>query len=175
LALHLCLSLSPLLSLVINVFLLVLWIFGLSLLGWNMAGTLGHVCNAANWGSDAGMMVCRIYKALFTFTLLAAISAFALVALDIKVRRKQNSLGKYDQMRDSSYDLKPTREAFGSDGLGEHHNEQMEPWQRAGHEPEDYHPQNLSRERIRSEHFGYTSPAEQTHYDSGNYGVRDRH
>lgn len=69
LVLHFCHSLSPLFNLVINVFLLILWIVGLSLLGWNMAGTLGHVCNATNWGSEAGIMVCRIYKALFTFAL----------------------------------------------------------------------------------------------------------
>jgi hypothetical protein len=159
---------------VINIPLLVLWILGLSLLGWNMAGTLGHVCNAANWGSDAGIMVCRIYKALFTFTLLGAISAVAMVVLDIKVRRKQNRLGKYVQTDDAAHDLKSSRDVFSSGALGGHHDEQVEPWQRAGHEPHDYDSPGLSRERIRSDHFGYTSPSEQTHYDSGNYGARER-
>ncbi len=120
-------------------------------------------------------MVCRIYKALFTFTLLGAISAVAMVALDIKVRKRQTSLGKYNQVRDSAYDLKPSGEAFSSGALGGHHGERVEPWQRAGHEPNDYGTRDVSRERIRSEHFGYTSPSEQTHYDSGNYGARDRH
>lgn len=77
-------------------------------------------------------------------------------------------------MRDSTYDLKPSQEAFSSGALGEHHDEQMEPWQRSGHELGDYNSRNPSRERIRSEHFGYTSPSEQTRYDAGNYGARDR-
>ena len=137
-----------------------------------MAGTLGHVCDAANWGSEAGIMICRIYKALFTFTMLGAISAVAMVALDIKVRRKQNSLGKYNQMRDSAYDLKPSN--FSTGALGGHHDEHPEAWQRAGQEPTDYNTQDLPRERIRSEHFGYTSPLDQTHYDPGTHGARDR-
>lgn len=174
LGLYLCHSLAPLFNLTINFLLMLLWILGISLLGWNMAGTLGHVCSSENWGSDAGVMVCRLYKALFSFTLLGAISAVAMVVLDFRVRSQQNSLGKYNQMRESAYDLKPSREAFSSGALGGHHDEQVEPWQRAGHEPNDYNTRDISRERIRSEHFGYTSPSEQTHYDSGIYGARDR-
>lgn len=34
-----------------------------------MSATLSHACNTVNWGNDAGTMVCRIYKALFTFAL----------------------------------------------------------------------------------------------------------
>jgi hypothetical protein len=173
-ALNCCHVLSPLLNLIINIILLLLWVVGLSLLGWNMSGTLGHVCNAANWGSDAGIMVCRLYKALFTFTLLGAVSATAMVALDLKVRKKQNSLGKYNPMPESAYSLKPVQEAFSSGAHAGHHNEQPEPWQRAGHDSTNYTHRDVSRERIRSEHFGYTSPLEQTTYDSGSYAERDR-
>jgi hypothetical protein len=140
-----------------------------------MAGTLGHVCNTANWGSEAGIMVCRIYKALFTFTLLSTLSAIAMVVLDFKVRGRQTSLGKYNQMRESAHDQNPSREVFASGAIGGHHDELPEPWQRTGHEPINYDTQAGSRERIRSEHFGYTSPMDQTHYDSGNFGARDRH
>jgi hypothetical protein len=139
-----------------------------------MAGTLGHVCNSANWGSEAGIMVCRIYKTLFTFALLAAVSAVATLVLDITIRKRQTSLGKYDQMRDSTYDLKSSENAFSTGALGRHHDDHPEPWQREGHELNDYNTRDPSRERIRSEHFGYTSPSEQTYYDSGNYGGRDR-
>jgi hypothetical protein len=174
LALNCCHVLSPLLNLIINIILLLLWVVGLSLLGWNMSGTLGHVCNASNWGSDAGIMVCRLYKALFTFTLFGAISAIAMVTLDLKVRKKQTSLGKYNPMRDSGYSLKPVQEAFSSGALAGHHNEHPEPWQRAGHDSTSYGNRDASRERIRSDHFGYSSPLEQTTYDSGTYADRDR-
>lgn len=137
-----------------------------------MSGTLGHVCNTANWGSQAGVMVCNIYKTLFTFSLFAAMSALALVILDIKVRRRQTSLGKYNQMRESDFTFKPGENAFASGALGRHHDENPDAWQRAGHEPVDYNTRASSDGRIRSQHFGYTSPSEQTHYDSGMYGDR---
>ncbi|ERF77033.1 hypothetical protein EPUS_07939 [Endocarpon pusillum Z07020] len=169
LALHLFRVLSPLFNLVFNIFLLLLWVVGLSLLGWNMSGTLSHVCNSANWGSAAGIMICRLYKTLFSFGLFSTLSAIALVVLDLKVRKDQNSLGKYNQMRDSAYDLKPTSQAFSTGALGGHHEDRPEPWLSAGQEPADYNSRNVSRERVRSEHFGYTSPLEQTHYDAGDY------
>lgn len=174
LALHFCHGLSPLLNLILNIPILLLWILGLSLLGWNMAGTLGHVCNTANWGREVGIMVCRLYKALFSFTLLGAISAVAIVVLDIRVRRKQTSLGKYNQMRDSAYSSKPPQEAFSSGALGGRHDEDRQPWQSAGHELDHYNAAGVSREHDRAHHYGYTSPLEQTRYDAGNYGVRDR-
>jgi hypothetical protein len=174
-AIHLCHVLSPLFNLIINALLTLLWLLGLSLLGWNMAGTLGHVCNAANWGSEAGIMVCRIYKALFTFSLLSAISVLAMAVLDGKVRRRQTSLGKYNQMRESAYDLKPPQQPFSSGALERHHEEPLEPWQTAGHEASDYHSRGLSRDTIRTSQFGYASPSEQTHYDAGNFGNRERY
>jgi hypothetical protein len=176
LALHICHVLSPILNLVINLPLLLLWILGIALLGWNMAGTLGHVCNTANWGSDVGIMVCRIYKALFTFTLFGALSALAMVVLDIKVRKQQTSLGAYNQMRDSTYDEKQQQpERFSSGAVSREQDRPLAPWQSAEREHSDYNSPGLSRERIRSENFGYTPPSEQTHYDAGNYGYRDRH
>lgn len=173
-ALHCCHVLSPLFSLILNIPVLLLWVFGLSLLGWNMAGTLGHVCNTANWGSEVGIMICRLYKTLFTFALLGAISAFAMVALDVKVRRKQTRMGKYNQMRESAYDSKPLPEAFSSDAPRGHRDDDPEPWQSTGQELDDYNTAGGFREHIKSQHFGYTSPAEQTQYDAWNYGARER-
>lgn len=173
LALHLCHVLSPIFNLIINILLLVVWIAGISLLGWNMSGTLVHACSAANWGSSAGIMVCHIYKTLFSFTLLASISAAAMVVLDFSIRKRQTNLGKYNRMRESGHDVKPSEEAFSSGALGAHHDDRPEAWQRTGHELDELNTQTRSRDSVRPEHFGYTSPLEQTHYVSGNYGYRD--
>lgn len=42
---------------------------GFALLAWNLSGLLSHQCTIANWSSDLGVMVCRIYKALMSFTI----------------------------------------------------------------------------------------------------------
>lgn len=68
--LHLMSGLNPRLNLALNGSLLVIWTLGFSLLAWWSSGTLGHVCNKANWQDETGIMVCRIYKALFAFSLL---------------------------------------------------------------------------------------------------------
>ena len=66
---YFCRALNPTVNLVINAALSVFWATGFGLLAWAMSGTLVHRCNIANWGNDAGIMVCRLYKALFTFAL----------------------------------------------------------------------------------------------------------
>lgn len=152
-----------------------MWTTGLGLLGWNVVGTLSHSCSSANWGSSAGMMICRTYKALFAFALLGALSTLALVVLDIGARKRQKRTGQYDQMKDGSIDEKPSENAFSSGALGRDHDTQLEPWQSAGQAPIDYDLPGASRERIRSQHFGYVSPSEQIHYDAGSYAGRDRY
>ena len=61
-------TLQPRLSAAINGFLTVLWMLGFALLVWNLSQTLTHKCVILNWGSQAGVMVCRLYKALTAFT-----------------------------------------------------------------------------------------------------------
>ncbi|KAL2422016.1 hypothetical protein ABEF95_006367 [Exophiala dermatitidis] len=90
--------LSPLFNLFMNSLILILWTIGLGLLTWNMYGTLGHSCSRANWASDAGMSICRIYKALYSFAIFGWLAQVALVILDIRSRRAQTALGKYDKM-----------------------------------------------------------------------------
>lgn len=67
--LHCFIGLNPRLNLALNGFLAVLWALSFFLLTWFMASTLRHRCDVEHWREDAGVMVCRIYKALFTFTL----------------------------------------------------------------------------------------------------------
>lgn len=99
--LHSCHVLSPRLNLVINIPLLLLWALSFSLLTWNMSGTLTHICNVENWGNSTGIMICRIYKALFSFSTTGFVCAFAAVILDIRTWRKQTRQGSYAVMAGS--------------------------------------------------------------------------
>lgn len=67
---HCCIGLNPRLNIVINSFLLVLWTVSWALLTWWMSGTLANTCDKAHWNEDVGVMICRIYKALFAFAFL---------------------------------------------------------------------------------------------------------
>ena len=96
--LHTCFFLSPLFSIISNVTVFLLYIVGYVLLTWNIYGTLGHSCSRANWASDDGMMVCRTYKALYSFEIFGVIAQIALIVLDIRSRRKQTRQGRYDSM-----------------------------------------------------------------------------
>ncbi|EXJ93072.1 hypothetical protein A1O3_01628 [Capronia epimyces CBS 606.96] len=93
-----CAFLSPLFNLLTNLLILIVWTVGLALLTWNLYGALGHSCSRANWGSDDGMMVCRTYKALYSFSLFGWLAQIAQIVLDVRSRRTQTALGKYDKM-----------------------------------------------------------------------------
>lgn len=58
------------LNLYINGFLTLLWTLSWSLLTWFISGTLANMCDIDHWNEEIGIMVCRIYKALFSFTLV---------------------------------------------------------------------------------------------------------
>lgn len=68
--LHCLLGLNPRLNLGINGLLAVLWGLSFGLLTWYMSSTLGETCDKEHWNEEVGIMVCRIYKALWTFTLV---------------------------------------------------------------------------------------------------------
>ncbi|OQV00556.1 hypothetical protein CLAIMM_06036 [Cladophialophora immunda] len=96
--LYTCFFLSPLFNLILNVTIFIIWVVGYCLLTWNMYGTLGHSCSRANWASDDGMMICRIYKALYSFEVFGLLAQIALIVLDVRTRRAQTKLGRYNQM-----------------------------------------------------------------------------
>jgi hypothetical protein len=68
--LHCCVGLRPDFNLAVNGFLALVWAVSWSLLTWYMSPTLKNYCDVEHWQEDAGIMVCRIYKALFTFAFL---------------------------------------------------------------------------------------------------------
>ncbi|KAI9858679.1 MAG: hypothetical protein M1813_007311 [Trichoglossum hirsutum] len=98
---YFCRALNPTVNLAINAMLSVFWATGFGLLTWAMSGTLVHKCNATNWGNDAGVMVCRLYKALFTFSLTGLIATFSALILDFMTRKKELVGGRYIHANDN--------------------------------------------------------------------------
>ncbi|KAK5680092.1 hypothetical protein LTS10_008042 [Elasticomyces elasticus] len=104
--LHCFTGLNPRLNIGLNGFLTLLWGLSWALLTYYMSGTLANVCDKAHWHEDTGIMVCRIYKTLFTFTLLGLVSTLAALGLDIYVRRQQTRRGVY-QLHDLDTKARP--------------------------------------------------------------------
>ncbi|RMZ82065.1 hypothetical protein DV737_g2201, partial [Chaetothyriales sp. CBS 132003] len=100
-----CACLSPLFNLVLNVPLSIFWITGFSLLTWNTVGALSHSCSTSNWGDSDGVMICRRYKASYSFIVLGVLSSVAMIIVDVRARVKQNTLRRYVAMDDSKLRL----------------------------------------------------------------------
>ncbi|KAK4989709.1 hypothetical protein LTR50_003034 [Elasticomyces elasticus] len=99
-------GLNPRLNIALNSTLSAMWITGFGMLAWWMTGTLTHFCDVQTWNDETGIMVCRIYKALFTFSLLGLVSTLCALGLDIYVRRQQTLRGVY-RLQDIHHDTKP--------------------------------------------------------------------
>ncbi|KAJ5646762.1 hypothetical protein N7490_003134 [Penicillium lividum] len=84
-----------------------------------MAHTILTSCTVQYWGNSTGENVCRMYKALFAFTILATASYIALLVLDGIVRRRQIRLGAYGlAVPDDHMELKLTGGRDASVGQG---------------------------------------------------------
>ncbi|KAF2728411.1 hypothetical protein EJ04DRAFT_504099 [Polyplosphaeria fusca] len=97
--LHCCYGLNPILNLGLNSLLFILWAVGFALLAWWTSSTLSHVCNRANWDTNMGISICRVYKALFSFALLGLLSTLLALVLDVYVYRGANKRGKFTALQ----------------------------------------------------------------------------
>ena len=177
-AIYSCAFLSPLFNLILNIPLALVWIVGFSLLTWNTYGTLTHSCTKGNWESDDGMMICRCYKANFSFVIIGLISHIAMVIVDIRARRNQTALGKYEQMDKTRGDKRESDAnwAAGEDRHASYHDsvpygvdlDSRRPKSTANRESSPY---GSTQDEYNMKNFGYQAPAQQHAYDSGNsYG-----
>ncbi|OKL56294.1 hypothetical protein UA08_08572 [Talaromyces atroroseus] len=93
-------GLRPMLSLTTNIILFILWALSVGFLGYSMRGTLNTTCNTSLWGTSTGVMVCRVYKVLFSFMVVALAFTFFHIILDIVARRDRANMGPlpYDSM-----------------------------------------------------------------------------
>lgn len=96
--LHCFYGLNPVLNTLLNSLLALLWAVSFSLLSWWSSGTLSHVCSKDNWDSEVGVSVCRLYKALFSFSLLGLLSTIVALVLDVHVQRQATARGRFQQI-----------------------------------------------------------------------------
>ncbi|CEL05266.1 hypothetical protein ASPCAL06384 [Aspergillus calidoustus] len=103
--LHCCYGLSPRLSLITNTIVFIIWAIALVLLSWSLSHTILTTCNSTYWGTSTGITVCRIFKALFTFTIIGTALLIASIGLDIFAYRRTTRLGEYDPMAAEGHNL----------------------------------------------------------------------
>jgi len=171
--LHCFTGLNPRLNVYINGLLTLLWALSWSLLTWYMSGTLANMCDIDHWNEDVGIMVCRIYKALFTFTLVGLVSTLAALALDIYVYRQQTRRGIYRlQNLDQKSRPEATRGPFTDDGGYGEGGPAAEPRESEAWEaPRPSIGPYAERAGDKSiEQQGYTVPEAQFGYDTGYHG-----
>jgi hypothetical protein len=96
--LHCFYGLNPILNTILNSGLTLLWAVAFSLLSWWSSGTLSHVCNKDSWDDELGVSICRLYKALFSFSLLGLFSTVVALILDVHVQRQAVARGKFQQI-----------------------------------------------------------------------------
>lgn len=97
--LHCFYGLNPVLNIVLNSVLALVWSISFSLLSWWSSRTLTHVCNVDNWADELGISVCRLYKALFSFALLGLVSTLLALLLDVRVQSKATKRGRFQQIQ----------------------------------------------------------------------------
>ncbi|KAL9012915.1 MAG: hypothetical protein Q9173_002356 [Seirophora scorigena] len=158
-------TLPPRYNLINNAALSVLWVLGLSFLTWNLGWTLGHRCLIANWKTEAGITVCRLYKSCTAFTVTGLyvhsdLTTLLALLLDVTTYRTSTQLGKYNQMQ--GLNVKRSAPIISAPIS------QDEPLRspRAGNTG-DLGVQKPYRvqKSIEVQHFGYSAPPEQTRYD----------
>lgn len=69
-----------------------------------MRGTLMTTCNVDSWGTSTGVMVCRVYKTLFSFIVVATVFTFIHTIIDGVAKKDQRSLAVlavYDSMNNN--------------------------------------------------------------------------
>lgn len=86
-------SLPPTYNLINNAALSILWILALSFLTGNVGWTIGHRCTITTWLTNAGIVVCRLFKACTAFTVTGLYVRNSFLAF------YRNELTKYLQAR----------------------------------------------------------------------------
>ncbi|MCJ1380096.1 hypothetical protein MMC17_003199 [Xylographa soralifera] len=168
-------TLKPRTNAFVNGFLSVLWMLGFALLAWNLSGLLSHKCTIENWSSELGVMVCRIYKALMSFTVIGMLTTLAALILDIHTHRATSHLGAYGSMHDPHHDSKnllhPAPNFSDNPNTPSYREPDLE-FPDFSHETKQ--PYRVQKP-IEAGQFGYAAPTEQTSYagalDMGDLGL----
>ncbi|KAG7006319.1 ABC multidrug transporter C [Physcia stellaris] len=167
-------TLSPKLNLYSNTALTALWCLGLALLTWNLSWTLGHRCTTDSWKNDAGIMVCRLFKALTAFAVTGTLTTALLTLLDLRTHRANTASGAYNAMHDikpqipiprssSPFPNDPWDHPYSADSYGVRSPPGYTEYQNSRSQ-ELARPYKVQKQ-FEAEQFGYQAPSEQTMYD----------
>ncbi|KAL1306054.1 hypothetical protein AAFC00_004180 [Neodothiora populina] len=97
--LHCFRGLSPTFNLTLNSCLSLLWALGFSMLSYfAWATTLTHSCSLEHWDTGLGVTVCRIYKAVYSFSLIGFISTLAALFLDLHILNLSRQRGQHHRI-----------------------------------------------------------------------------
>ena len=138
---------------------------------------LGNKCSTQVWDLDVNVLVCRLYKALFAFTVVAMLSMAGEVVLDFGVRRKETSRGNYNRMQGDQVGL--TSGAGRGNAGARGYNEGEEAWRTSigdglEEEARPFRPNGPGGDgRIGAAQFGHEAPSQQTGYGYVNHRGHD--
>lgn len=105
-------------NLFVHAALFLFWVVALSLLTFRLNGmVLSHSCDLTIWRTEMGMMVCRLYKVVYSFSVVCVATALAGVALDWYVLR-DDAAGVYQPLEDQSTDMRKTMSANATPLIG---------------------------------------------------------
>ncbi|KAE9969800.1 hypothetical protein BLS_005205 [Venturia inaequalis] len=105
--LHCCFGLNPRFNLFINGGLFMLWGAAFGMLSWWASKTLTHRCKVEDWNDETGVMVCRIYKALYAFGCCGFVSTLCALVLDVIVWKRATRLGNFTALNDDKATVVP--------------------------------------------------------------------
>jgi len=165
---------------ILNIILLLLWMVSLGILGYSMKGTITTSCDTKDWGTSTGVMVCRLYKTLFSFVVVSLVMAFFHICLDIIARRDRYNLSAVGSIRYRDDDIKlhdrteSSVPALSAGGGGLATTEGLD----AGHRADAYNafgtvrpeePQYTHRHRVPEDDFQQTATFESTNMATNPY------
>lgn len=104
-------------NLFIHSLLFAFWVVALSLLTIRLNGmVLSRSCDLSIWLTEMGMMVCQLYKVIYSFSVVCLATALGGVALDWFVFRA--AVGLYQPLEDQTPDLRKTMSANATPLMG---------------------------------------------------------
>ncbi|KIW14496.1 hypothetical protein PV08_07280 [Exophiala spinifera] len=104
---HSVFQISARINLVVHLVILSLWCAAFGVLTWRLNKmVLSHTCSIKVWETSMGVMVCRLYKAMYSFSAISFGLAAGLVILDYTVLREDAVAGIYRPLEGKSKAVK---------------------------------------------------------------------
>ncbi|KAK5451634.1 hypothetical protein LTS15_007894 [Exophiala xenobiotica] len=83
-------------NLFVHLVVLSLWCAAFGVLSWRLGGmVLSHSCTLKIWQTSMGVMVCRLYKAMYSFSAISLALAAGSAVLDYVVLQEDAGAGTY--------------------------------------------------------------------------------